>query len=126
MAVGASTDLRSMQAGFSGQGAVLAAELAARGIVGSKAVIEGRYGLYKTYVRNQPNWSALTDDLGSRFPLLREHGFKVWPACGYTRATNTATLQLRQQHGLKPEDVETITVIGGTGATAAACRSRSS
>src|SRR5204862_7969404 len=30
MAVGASTDLRSMQAGFSGQGAVLAAELAAR------------------------------------------------------------------------------------------------
>jgi 2-methylcitrate dehydratase PrpD len=117
MAVGASTDLRSMQAGFSGQGAVLAAELAARGIVGSKEVIEGRYGLYKTYVRNQPDWPALTEALGTRFPLLRQHGFKVWPACGYTRATNTATLELRRQHGLKPEDVETITVIGGTGAT---------
>src|SRR3954453_18615119 len=117
MAVGASTDLRSMQAGFSGQGAVLAAELAARGIVGSKEVIEGRYGLYKTYVRNAPDWTALTGGLGTRFPLLREHGFKVWPACGYTRATNTATLQLRRQHALKPEDVETITVIGGTGAT---------
>jgi 2-methylcitrate dehydratase PrpD len=68
-------------------------------------------------VRNQPDWSALTQDLGTRFPLLREHGFKVWPACGYTRATNTAILDLRRQHGLKPEDVETITVIGDAGAT---------
>jgi 2-methylcitrate dehydratase PrpD len=117
MAVGASTDLRSMQAGFSGQGAVLAAELAARGIVGSKEIIEGRYGIYKTYVRNQPAWSALTEGIGISFPLLDEHGFKVWPACGYTRATNTATLRLRRENRLNPEDVETITVIGGTGAT---------
>src|SRR5205807_1850947 len=70
MAVGASSDLRSMQAGFSGQGAVLAAELAARGIVGSKEIIEGRYGIYKTYVRNEPAWSALTEGLGISFPLL--------------------------------------------------------
>src|SRR5437764_3488546 len=117
MAVGASTDLRSMQAGFSGQGAVLATELAARGIVGSKEIIEGRYGIYKTYVRNEPAWSALTAGLGTSFPLLDEHGFKVWPACGYTRATNTATLRLREENRLKPEDVATITVIGGTGAT---------
>ena len=117
MAVGASTDLRSMQAGFSGQGAVMAAELAGRGIVGSKEIIEGRYGLYKTYVRNEPAWSALTEGLGTSFPLLDEHGFKVWPACGYTRATNAATLRLRQENRLKPDDVESITVIGGTGAT---------
>jgi 2-methylcitrate dehydratase PrpD len=117
MAVGTSTDLRSMQAGFSSQGATLAAELTSRGIVGSKEVIEGRYGIYKTYVRNEPAWSALTQALGTRFPLLEEHGFKVWPACGYTRATNTATLRLRREHQLTPKEVETITVIGGTGAT---------
>jgi 2-methylcitrate dehydratase PrpD len=117
MAVGASTDLRSMQAGFSGQGAVLATELAARGIVGSKEIIEGRYGIYRTYVRNEPAWSALTEGLGTSFPLLHEHGFKVWPACGYTRATNTATQRLRRENRLSPVDVETITVIGGTGAT---------
>ena len=35
MAVGAATHMRSMQAGFSGQGGVLAAELAQRGIIGS-------------------------------------------------------------------------------------------
>ncbi len=116
MAVGAATHMRSMQAGFSGQGAVLAAELAQRGIVGSKQIIEGRYGLYRTYVRDaSPDWNALLGGLGREFPLLAKHGFKVWPACGYTRATNTAVLELRNEHHLQPDDVETITVIGGTG-----------
>ena len=118
MAVGSATHLRSMQAGFSGQGAILAAELAQRGIVGSREVIEGRYGLFKNYVRtNQPDCNAMVGGLGVRFPMLDVHGFKVWPACGYTRATNTATLELRREHHIHPDDVEAITVIGGTGAT---------
>lgn len=116
MAVGAATHMRSMQAGFSGQGAVLAAELAQRGIVGSKQIIEGRYGVFRTYVRDAtPDWQALLGSLGREFPLLAKHGFKVWPACGYTRATNTAVLELRNEYKIKPADVETITVIGGTG-----------
>src|SRR6185503_18449755 len=41
MAVGAATHLRSMQAGFAGQGALLAVDLARRGIVGSKEILEG-------------------------------------------------------------------------------------
>jgi 2-methylcitrate dehydratase PrpD len=118
MAVGSATHLRSMQAGFSGQGAVLSAQLAKRGIVGSREIIEGRYGFFKNYVRTeQPDWQAIVGELGVRFPMLDVHGFKVWPACGYTRPTNTATLELRREHGIEPEDVEAITVIGGTGAT---------
>jgi 2-methylcitrate dehydratase PrpD len=117
MAVGTATHLRSMQAGFSGQGAVLAADLAQRGIVGSKEILEGRYGLYKTYIRTEPDWDGVVGELGTRFPLLGLHGFKVWPACGYTRATNTAIMQLRKDFDLKPEDVESITISGGTGAT---------
>jgi 2-methylcitrate dehydratase PrpD len=118
MAVGAATHLRSMQAGFSGQGAVMAAELAGRGIIGSKEVLEGRYGLFKTYVRtNAPDWEAIVGGLGTRFPLLDTHGFQVWPACGYTRPVNAAVRQLRQEYGLRPQDVEAITVVGGTRAT---------
>jgi 2-methylcitrate dehydratase PrpD len=118
MAVGASTHLRSMQAGFSGQGAVLAAELAQRGIVGSRQILEGRYGLFHNYVRSeQPDWEALAGELGSRFPLLEVHGFKVWPACGYTRPTNAAVLELRNEFGLRPEEVEEIAIVGGMGAT---------
>jgi 2-methylcitrate dehydratase PrpD len=122
MAVGSSTHLRSMQAGFSGQGAILAAELARRGIVGSREVLEGRYGLFNTYVRtNEPDWGAMVGGLGERFPLLETHGFKVWPACGYTRPTNAAVLQMRQEDGVRPEDVESITIVGGTRATQLLC-----
>jgi 2-methylcitrate dehydratase PrpD len=118
MAVGTATHLRSMQAGFSGQGAVLAAQLSKRGIVGSREIIEGRYGLFKNYVRTgQPDWNAITDGLGERFPMMGVHGFKVWPACGYTRPTNTATMELRHEFDIAPEDVESMVIIGGTGAT---------
>ena len=118
MAVGEATHMRSMQAGFSGQGSVLAAQLAQRGIIGSKDVIEGRYGLFKTYVRtDEPDWDTIVGALGSRFPILETHAFKVWPACGYTRVTNAAALELRTQHGLDPEDIESVAIIGGTGGT---------
>ena len=118
MAVGAATHMRSMQAGFSGQGAVLAAELAQRGIIGSKEILEGRYGLFRTYVRTRsPDWDAIVGGLGKRFPLVDTHGFKVWPACGYTRPVNAAVLQLRQEYDLRPQDVESITIVGGTRAT---------
>ena len=118
MAAGAATHMRSMQAGFSGQGAVLAAELAQRGIIGSKEILEGRYGLFKTYVRtSEPDCDAIVGGLGTRFPLVDTHGFKVWPACGYTRPVNAAVLQLRQEFDLRPQDVESITVVGGTRAT---------
>ena len=122
MAEGAATHMRSMQAGFSGQGAVLAAELARRGIIGSKDVIEGRYGFFRTYIRGcEPDWAGIVDGLGVKFPLIEKHGFKVWPACAYTRTTNASTLALREQHGLEPEDIESITIVGGTGGTRQLC-----
>mgnify|MGYP003575392873 CR=1 FL=1 len=118
MAVGTATHLRSMQAGFSGQGAVLAAELARRGIVGSREIVEGRYGIFRNYVRTQtPDWAAIAGGLGRTFPMLDVHGFKVWPACGYTRPVNAAVIALRTEFDIRPEQVEEIAVIGGMGAT---------
>jgi 2-methylcitrate dehydratase PrpD len=122
MAVGAATHMRSMQAGFSGQGAVLAAELARRGIIGSKQIVEGRYGFFRTYIRGrEPDWDGIVDGLGEYFPLIEKHGFKVWPACAYTRTTNAATLAILQKFDLNPEDVESITIVGGTGGTQLLC-----
>ena len=122
MAVGAATHMRAMQAGYSGQAATAGAEMARRGIIGDKAFLEGRYGMFHNYVRTgTPDWDAVVGELGTRFPLLQTHGFKVWPACAYTRPTNAATLILRNTHKLKPEDVESITIVGGTGGTQLLC-----
>jgi 2-methylcitrate dehydratase PrpD len=96
--------------------------MARRGIIGDKEFLEGRYGLFHNYVRTgTPHWDAVIGELGTRFPLLKTHGFKVWPACAYTRPTNAATLILRNTHKLQPEDVESITIIGGTGGTQLLC-----
>ena len=122
MAVGAATHMRAMQAGFAGQAATAGAEMARRGIIGDKEFLEGRYGFFHNYVRTgTPNWDAVVGELGKRFPLLNTHGFKVWPACAYTRPTNAATLILRNSYQLKPEDVEAITIVGGTGGTQLLC-----
>ena len=118
MAVGEATDCRSMQAGFSGQGAITAALLAERGVTGPKEILEGRYGLYTNYVRTEsPDWEAVVGGLGTRFPALDIHAFKVWPACAATRPTNAAILQLREEHQLQPDDVAAITISGGDGMT---------
>ncbi|MBT5108363.1 MAG: MmgE/PrpD family protein [Rhodospirillaceae bacterium] len=117
MAVDESTDLRSMQAGFSGQGAILAADLARRGIVGSREIIEGVYGFFKTYVRDDnPNWDALVGGLGTRFPILETHGFKIWPHCAHIRPCTAAVLELRRDD-VTPDNVERIEIIGGSKAT---------
>lgn len=118
MGVGEATDMRGMQAGFAGQGATLAAELAQLGLTGPKQLVEGRHGIYRNYVRTpDPNWDALVGDLGKRFPLLQTHGFKVWPCCGDIRPCNTAVMQLTREHNLRPEDVDSLTVVGGSGGT---------
>ena len=113
MAVAEATHMRSMQAGFTGQGAVMSADLARRGVTGPKQILEGRYGFYKTYVRCEPDWDKLTGGLGDRFPLLQGHAFKVWPACAVTRPTNAAILNLRSEYGLAPDDVDELVVLGG-------------
>jgi 2-methylcitrate dehydratase PrpD len=121
MAVGDATHMRSMQAGFSGHGAVMAAELAQRGLTGTREIFEGRYGLFRTYIRGEPDWTELLGGLGERFPILAVHGFKVWPACSYTRRPNAAIQALRDQYDLAPEDIDSITIVGGTGGVRMLC-----
>jgi len=90
---------------------------AARSVSGS-----GLGGLFNTYVRTRtPKWDMLLDEFGTRFRFLDAHTFKVWPACNRNRATLAATLHLRQAHNIQPEDVESITVIGGTAGTQLLC-----
>ena len=103
-----------MHAGWCGQGAVLATLLARRGVPGVKNVLDGKHGLFHTYFRNvEPNHERLVGALGTRFKTLELHGFKAWPACGLTRRPVNAILDLRQENNLRPEDVESIVVVGG-------------
>ena len=118
MAVGTATHLRSMQAGFSGQGAMLAADLARRGIVGSKEVLEGRYGLFKTYVRTDPDWDAMLGGPRARLSAARRCTASRCGRRAATRARRTPRSgSCASSTASRPDDVEAITIIGGTGGT---------
>jgi 2-methylcitrate dehydratase PrpD len=111
MASGEATEVRGMQGGFTGQGAVAAALLAQRGMTGDKEIFEGRYGLFSNYVKvPQPDWRALASDLGERFALLDSHTFKVWPACAGTRPPVAGILQLKSENNLTAEQIESILI----------------
>lgn len=111
---GASQRHLGMHAGWSSQGAVLAALLAKQGVPGARDILNGKAGMFHVYLNNEkPDIRRLTGDLGTRFRTLELHGFKAWPACGANRRPITAILELREEHGLKPEDVQSIKVKGG-------------
>ncbi len=113
MAVGAATHIRGMQGGFSGQGSILAALLAQRGIIGSKNSLEGRYNLYQVYLHTKPDREVIVGELGKRFPTVQSHGFKPWPSCAATHSIIDAILGLRKAHAIRPENVEEVVIIGG-------------
>ena len=113
MAVGVASHIRGMQGGFTGLGSILAADLAKRGITGSRDCLEGRYGLFTVYVKSKPDREKLVGGLGRRFATLEDHAFKVWPACGATLSINNSILDLRQMHGIRPEDVDEVVIVGG-------------
>lgn len=113
LGIGEGTHLRGMQAGFSGQGAVLAALLARRGVTGSEETFEGRYGLFQTYTRTpEPDWDALVGELGSRFVLPEHQFFKIWPACAINRPLLAAIGELQAEFAPAPEDIAEV-VVGG-------------
>lgn len=64
-------------------------------------------------MRCDPHWAALVGDLSTRFSIVDHLSFKVWPACGGTRHTNAAILELRDTYGLRPDDVEELVILDG-------------
>ena len=111
---GASQRHLGMHAGWSSQGAVLAALLAQKGVPGAKDILNGKAGMFHVYLNQEkPDLQRLTGDYGKRFRTLELHGFKAWPACGATRRPIWAILSLRKDHGIQPNDVKSIRVIGG-------------
>lgn len=99
--------MREVRDGFGAQAAVTAALLASRGVRCYDQPIEGAHGLFALYAGGQYDAERLLAGLGRVFE--GEHlSFKPWPSCRGTHAFVEAALQLRAQHGIRPEQVEAI------------------
>jgi 2-methylcitrate dehydratase PrpD len=102
--------VKRLHMGRAGESGVLAASLAARGFTGPATALEGEFGFLKVFCREH-DMEALVRGLGetyvSRTILTKRY------ACHITAHTAVdSAIALRQAHGFKPRDIESMTVAG--------------
>ena len=91
---------------------ILSALMAQRGIAGPRNSLEGVAGLFKVYFQGEYDSASLTSDLGKSFEGVNL-GFYVFPCDGWNHAYISITLRMVDEHKVRPQDVETITVFVG-------------
>jgi 2-methylcitrate dehydratase PrpD len=101
---------KRLHAGWAGVGGITAAALARRGFVAPKAAYEGRYGLFRIYLRsNNPEVGRATRALGSEWETLNV-AVKPFPACHFVHAFADAAIALRQS-GVDTAQVASVTAL---------------
>jgi 2-methylcitrate dehydratase PrpD len=97
---------KRMHGGWAAHSGIIAARLAAAGFSGPRGALDGRFGLYRSHLGDD-GWdlTRLTDGLGERWEML-DTGLKPYPCCHYNHAFADCAATLRQQHGIKAEDIE--------------------
>lgn len=101
--------MRGMVTGLTAKSCTLAASMAQAGIRGVPDSLDGEFGLYPIYYGGSYDREALLAGLGERWESA-DIGMKPWPTCRYTHSYIDATLQLSREHGLRPDDIESVRV----------------
>lgn len=95
--------------GWAIRAGIEAAFLAAEGMKGVQAMLEGEYGLYAVYHAQNYDRNLVLDGLGSYFHN-RHVGFKIYPCCRLMHGAIDAARKVRQAHGVGAEDIASATV----------------
>jgi len=95
--------LLPMQMGFNARNALLAAELAARGVETPENVLEGPYGYFPLY-EGAHAADSVAQTLGRTWRIL-EMAHKPFPSGRATHGLIDAVLKLRDRHGFAAADV---------------------
>jgi 2-methylcitrate dehydratase PrpD len=95
--------------GFVSRNGILCSRLAHRGFTGPKNFLEGPWGYFHLYSRDEYDSGALVNGLGSRFEVDKTV-FKRYPSCGGTIACTDAILYLMKEERIAPENVAAIEV----------------
>lgn len=104
---------KRMHPGWAAVAGYTAATMARHGFVGPRQAYEGRFGLFPSHLgalMEQADLSLATEGLGSTWevPVV---SVKPIPACHFTHASADAAAILREQHGLKASDIESVRVL---------------
>jgi 2-methylcitrate dehydratase PrpD len=108
----ADTVIRAVREAFPAQAAVSSALLAADGVRGFEAPLEGKAGFYQLYAAGHYDGGDLVAELGTRY-WIEQLSFKQWPCCRGTHAYVEIVQALRREHGFTAADVAAIQIVGG-------------
>ena len=103
------TVVRSIREAFTARNAIISCCMAKRDLQGFAQPLEGKYGFYHAFLRDNYHPEAVTDGLGERWEAA-ELTYKVWPCCFGNHSPITATLQLLREHDLAAGDIRHIQV----------------
>jgi 2-methylcitrate dehydratase PrpD len=108
----ANSVIRAVREAFPAQAAVLSALLAADGVRGFEAPLEGQSGFYRLYAGGHFEAGDLLNGLGARY-WIEQLSFKRWPCCRGTHAYIEIAQWLRGQHRFAATDIDAIVIAGG-------------
>jgi 2-methylcitrate dehydratase PrpD len=106
------TATKPIHAGWAAHGGILAAQLAALGAEGPRSVIEGRHGLYSTFLgtaADEIDVERELDDLGLRWETPRI-AYKPYPACHFSHGVLGAAVQAAGGRQLEAGEVDDVVV----------------
>ncbi len=103
------TVVRSIREAFTARNAIVSCCMAKKDLRGFEQPLEGKFGFYHAFLRDQYTPGRVLDDLGKRWEAA-ELTYKVWPCCFGNHSPITATLQLLREHALTAADIRSVLV----------------
>jgi 2-methylcitrate dehydratase PrpD len=104
------TQTKFLHSGFAAQNGIAAALLAQAGVSGPPAVFEGRFGLFASHLQDPAlakDFGRITSGLGETWDS-RNSSFKPYPAAHVLHPYLDALLRVREERGIRPENVTKI------------------
>lgn len=103
---------KSWQVGRAAQNGFLAAWLASKGATASDAVFDGADGFFATYAMGDGKPpEEIAAGIGRDWEILDPGiSFKRWPCCYGAHRAIGGVLQMVEEHGIRPEEVESIDI----------------
>ncbi|MCL2493125.1 MAG: MmgE/PrpD family protein [Clostridiales bacterium] len=96
--------------GWIAQAGVECARLAKCGITGTINYLEGIYGYFHLFGRDDADIAPVTKELGKEWHL-KNLNFKKYPSCGNTQGSTELILRMMKEHGFGGDDVENVEIV---------------
>lgn len=101
--------MKRLQPGLAAQAAVVAVQLARKGIRGAQNVFEGADGFFRVYLHGAVDPAIVRRDLGTRWELLNL-SYKPYPCCRDVHTTADAVLEIRARANRPASEIAEISV----------------